>query len=72
MKSKKQIDLDIPEGWTTYKLYTSFKYKDLNMEMFGDTNALSIYKRYVHKFFDLTNKLHTNENDFPSRTKEAS
>ena len=35
MKSKKKIDLDIPEGWTTYKLYTSFKYEDLNMEMFG-------------------------------------
>lgn len=53
MKSKKKIDLDIPEGWTTYKLYTSFKYEDLNMEMFGDTDALQIYKRYVDKFFDL-------------------
>ena len=45
--------LQIPEGWGTDNLCTSFSYEDLNYRLFGDTRTLFEYNRYVTKFFDL-------------------
>ena len=49
----KKKDLEKPEGWLTDKLYTSFNYKDLNLELFSGTKTLNLYYEYIHKFFDL-------------------
>lgn len=46
-------ELKAPEGWLTDKLYTSFNYKDINLELFSGTKTLNLYYDYVYKFFDL-------------------
>tara|TARA_S200002703_G_scaffold159582_2_gene173580 strand:- start:2262 stop:2900 length:639 start_codon:yes stop_codon:yes gene_type:complete len=50
-------ELEIPEGWTTDKLFTSFSYDDLNVEIFNDTRCINEYYRYIQRLFDLNVKV---------------
>lgn len=50
---RKRQSLEIPEGWLTDNLYTSFKYLDLNNQIFNGTKTMDTYIRYIEKFFDL-------------------
>lgn len=53
----KKKNLEIPRGWITDKLFTSFNYEDLNESLFGDTRCVFEYYRYIEKFFDLNVKI---------------
>ena len=45
--------MQVPEGWLTHQLSTSFNYRDKNLSLFSDTKTLETYYDYVSKFFDL-------------------
>lgn len=46
-------ELEVPSGWLTDKLYTSFNHRDLNLKLFSETLTLKTYYEYIKKFFDL-------------------
>ena len=44
--------LEVPSGWLTDHLSTSFNYPDVNFELFRDTKTLNFYQKYIKNFFD--------------------
>ena len=44
LQSKNQME--IPKGWATDELFTSFSYDELNMKIFDESRCLSEYYRY--------------------------
>lgn len=50
-------NLKIPSGWETDKLFTSFNYADLNLQIFNNSRCQREYYRYCEKFFDLNVQL---------------
>jgi len=50
-------NLEKPQGWLTDKLFTSFNYQDLNLEIFTNTKTIDLYHEYIYKFFDLETKI---------------
>lgn len=55
LQSKNQME--IPKGWATDELFTSFSYDDLNMKIFDNSRCLSEYYRYIERLFDLNVKV---------------
>ena len=43
--------LEVPSGWLTDHLSTSFNYPDVNFELFRDTKTLNFYQNILN-FFD--------------------
>lgn len=55
LQSKNQME--IPKGWATDELFTSFSYDDLNMKIFDNSRCLNEYYRYIERLFDLNVKV---------------